>query len=524
MVVNIFLDSNFDVNTIINLNFQLPNEDVKQILVNDFDLDDNPNYIKAFLDDNTKDTALCFTLLNKNDIWHKRKVFIQLYWLLDSLNEKYKISEIHLKDGFCNARVNNIFYSDGERNFSLLTSPVYNINRVVKAFVASNQKIKVTGNKEYFLPTKQFFRELSFVALSVMLFIKIFFLNIKIIKSPSSNTIAISRAYAHAVYFKQFINSNLIISENYSIISLFRNIFSFRFWKILTYFLKTSIKNLHVGNLSIEPHAKYSKLELITKYLQSSPMTLLYLANNIEKEKKHIISAELLTAHSAILYIFAIETNSKLSIIQTVSLFKINNFYFNYCHNFLFENYSMYKWFSEKHKNPVNYKFEGNGYVKREKGREVLDEILYISQPSLKTIDLDYQIIERVNIDKKIDVRLHPRDSNNRYNGLSVQQGRSFSIDKYDMIITRTSSMAVQAIYLNTPVVYCLFDDWSRNNDLYYITNNYYGIAKNLNELITILNNYDKLIMEFEKFRKDFLNNNSKKDKFSLKKYLKRNE
>ena len=76
MVVNIFLDSNIDVNTIINLNFQLPNEDVKQILVNDFDLDDNPNYIKAFLDDNTKDTALCFTLLNKNDIWHKRKVFI----------------------------------------------------------------------------------------------------------------------------------------------------------------------------------------------------------------------------------------------------------------------------------------------------------------------------------------------------------------------------------------------------------------------------------------------------------------
>ena len=521
MVVNIFLDSNIDVNTIIKLNFQLPNADIKQILVNDFDLEDNPNYIKAFRDDNTKDTGLCFALLNKNDIWHKRKVFIQLYWLLDSLNEEYTISEIQLKDGRCIAKVNNIFYSDGERNFSLLTSPIYNINRVVSAFVINNQKIKVTGKKMYFLPVKQFFRELSFVALSIMLFFKIFFLNIKIIKSSSSNTIAISRAYAHIVYFKKFIDSNLIISENYSIISLFRNIFSFRFWKILKYFLKISVKNLHVGNLSIEPHAKYSKLELITKYLQSSPMTLLYLANNIEKEKKHVISAELLTAHSAILYFFAIKTYSKLSIIQTVSLFKINNFYFNYCHNFLFENYSTYKWFFKKHKCQRNYKFEGNGYIIREKERVVLEKILYISQPSLKAIDLDYKIIQRVNIDKKIDVRLHPRDSNNRYKGLYVQQGRDFSVDKYDLIITRTSSMAVQAIYSNTPVVYCLFDDWSRNNSLYYITINYYGIAKNLNELNTILNNYDKLLMEFKKFREGFLNNNSKKDVFSLKKYLK---
>ena len=112
----------------------------------------------------------------------------------------------------------------------------------------------------------------------------------------------------------------------------------------------------------------------------------------------------------------------------------------------------------------------------------------------MKAIDLDYKIIQRVNIDKKIDVRLHPRDSNNRYKGLYVQQGRDFSVDKYDLIITRTSSMAVQAIYSNTPVVYCLFDDWSRNNSLYYITINYYGIAKNLNELNTILNNYDKAL------------------------------
>ena len=160
MVVNIFLDSNIDVNTIIKLNFQLPNEDVKQILVNDFNLDDNPNYIKAFLDDNRKDTSLCFALLNKNDIWHKRKVFIQLYWLLDSLNEKYRISEIHLKDGLCNARVNNIFYSDGERNFSLLTSPIYNINRVVKAFVEATPisgpvcvKIPASVSLEMVLPT-----------------------------------------------------------------------------------------------------------------------------------------------------------------------------------------------------------------------------------------------------------------------------------------------------------------------------------------------------------------------------------
>ena len=92
------------------------------------------------------------------------------------------------------------------------------------------------------------------------------------------------------------------------------------------------------------------------------------------------------------------------------------------------------------------------------------------------------------------------------------------------MIITRTSSMAVQAIYLNTPVVYCLFDDWSRNNDHYYIANNYYGIAKNLDELSVILNNYDKLIIEFKKFRDGFINSSSKKDIISLRKFLNRFE
>ena len=112
------MDSNIDVNTIIKLNFQLPNADIKQILVNDFDLEDNPNYIKAFRDDNTKDTGLCFALLNKNDIWHKRKVFIQLYWLLDSLNEEYTISEIHLKDGRCIAKVNNIFILMGNETLA----------------------------------------------------------------------------------------------------------------------------------------------------------------------------------------------------------------------------------------------------------------------------------------------------------------------------------------------------------------------------------------------------------------------
>ena len=133
---------------------------------------------------------------------------------------------------------------------------------------------------------------------------------------------------------------------------------------------------------------------------------------------------------------------------------KINFFFLLF--SFLFENYSTYKWFFKKHKCQRNYKFEGNGYIIREKERVVLEKILYISQPSLKAIDLDYKIIQRVNIDKEIDVRLHPRDSNNRYKGLYVQQGRDFSVDKYDLVITRTSSMAVQAIYSNTPVVYCL--------------------------------------------------------------------
>lgn len=520
MVVSICLDPKFDVNTIITLSVDLPNGTKRNLLVNDYNLDSNPNYIKALTNDNKRDLNLCLTTLNKNDIWHKRKVFIQLYWLLNSLNEEFKISEIHLNDGLCYAHINNIFYSDGERNFRLFTSPIYNINRIVGSFILSCPEIKVKGNRKYFPTINQYFREVCFMILSFLFFLKIFFLKIKIIRNKSSNIIAISRAYAHIIYFKKFIKSNLIISENYSFGSLFRNIFSVHFWKVLLYFFNTTRKNLYIGNLSIEPYANYSKLELLTKYLQSSPMSILYLANNLDNKNRHIISAELLTAHSSILHFFAKKTESKLTIVQTVSLLKTNNFYFNYCDNFLFESFSIYKWFYKKHNKQKNYRYEGNVYTMEHNNIDKLEKIIYISQPSLKPEDLDYKIIDRVRLEKKIDIRLHPRDSKKRYDGLSVPKNRSFSISQYDLVITRTSSMAVQAIYQNIPVVYCLFDDWSTKNKHYYIPKNYFGIANDLNQLIKILENFEKLTKDFKNFRNNFFKENQKKDLKNLKKYF----
>jgi len=521
MVVNISLDSNFDVNTIINVSYRIDNGDRKHFLVNDFDLDQNPKYVDAFLNDNKRDTALYLTLLNKNDIWHKRKVFLQLYWLLDLLIQKNNVSEIHLKDGLCKSRVNNVFYSDGERNFNLFVSPIYNINRVINAFVIDNPEVKIIGDKKYFLSLKQFFREISFFALSFIMFLKIFFLKVRLIKGSSSNVIAISRGYAHISYFNKFIESDQIILESYSITSLFKNVFSFSFWKALIYLLITSIKNIEMGRLEIEPHAKYSKLELLAKYIQSLPMTLMYLVNNKENLVKHVVSAELLTAHSAILYFFTKETNSKLSIIQTVSLFKTNNFYFNYCHYFLFESYSMYKWFSEKHDNPTNYLFEGNIYIKKDNQTISKNKILYISQPSLKSIDLDYKIVEKIILMREnVDIRLHPRDSVKRYEGLNVNQSRLLLIDEYDIIVTRTSSMAVQAIYLGLPIIFCLFDDWSMKNKHYYIPKKYFGNANNLNDIEIILNDYDRLCRTFTRFRNNFFLNNSEKDIKTLKQFF----
>lgn len=522
MDIDIFLDDNFDVNTIINVRLKSDEKPENIIRVNDFDLEKNSSYKVAFDIDNNKDIGLNTAVLNKNDIWHKRQVFIQLYWLLDYYHSKEKINKLRLEDGICRSKVNNIFYSDGERNFSLFTSPVYNINRVVDSFLKDKNEIELIGNRKKWMTIKQTIREFCFFGLSFLMFFKLFLLKTTSLKKNNKCLIPISRGYAHVSYFANFIPEEEIIKEEYSFINILKNSFSLSFWKALTHLIRTSIRNIRFDHLEIEPNSKYSKSELLVKYIQSLPVTLLYLCHSKSEKNKHVISAELLTAHSSILYYFVKKNNSILSIVQTVSLFKTNNFHFNYCDHFLFESFSLYEWFYNKHDKPKNYLFEGNVYDIIENRRNNLNKILFISQPSLKSEDIDHKIVSKiVNLDvKQIDVRLHPRDSDDRYDNLKVKQSRDLNIEDYDLIITRTSSMAVQAIYQNVPIIYCLFDDWSRKNDHYYIPKKYKGNAYSIDDLNLILNDYPNLLDNFSDFRNSFFKANSVKDSNNLKSFF----
>ena len=431
---------------------------------------------------------------------------------------EYKFKQISIYDGICNCDNSNIFFSDGERNFNLFASSIYNVNQVVDSFRSRYPNIEKVGKNKHYLLIIQKIRKLSFIVLCVVYFFKIFFLSIPK-KYVGNNVLAISRAYAHKSYFKKFINC--VISEKYSLLSFIRNMLSKDFWIIFFYIIKYSKQNLTTSNLKIEPNSNYFFYELLAKYIQSIPSTFLYLILNKKFKINHIVSGEILTAHSTILYFFTKMNNSKMSIVQTVSLFKDNNFYFNFCDHFLFDSFSMYKWFYKNHNEPKNYLFEGNNYLSRDIQRGVLNRILYISQPSLKSIDSDFLIINSINnLGHKIDIRLHPRDKSSRYNKLNLKTFRENNLSDYDLIITRTSSMAVESIYLNIPVIFCLFDDWSINNKNYYIPDNYYGNCYKLDDLNSIIISYDKLKSEFNLFRSKFVEDNSGKNIENLKSFF----
>ena len=522
MDVDVFLDDSYNVNTIINVRLKPNGKPEKVLKVNDFDLERNLNYKKAYEIDNSRKINLNTALLNKNDIWHKRHVFIQLYWFLDYHHSSEEIDTLNLVDGVCNAKVNNVFYSDGERRYSLFTSPVYNINRVINAFLKDKDNIELVGTKKRWMNLRQWIREACFFLLCFLMFFKLFLIKIKPVKK-NNRLLAISRGYAHVSYFTNVMNEEEIVEEHYRWENLVKNLISMRFWQSLFRVVKITRKNIRFDNLNIEPHSKYSKSELLARFIQSLPMTLLYV-NHIQVRKgQHVVSAELLTAHSSILYFFVKQDCNRLSIVQTVSLFKMNNFHFNYCDNFLFEDYSLYKWFSQKHDDPRNYRYEGNGYSVQNRIGRGLQKILYISQPSLKSEDVDFKIVSKVSkiCAAKLQVRLHPRDTNDRYKTLGVYQGRSdLKIEDCDLVITRTSSIAVQSIYCDIPVVFCLFDDWSRNNSHYYIPRRYFGNAMDLNMLEDIILNYQTLTSAFAEYRRSFFRQNTMKDKESLRNFL----
>ena len=327
MVIEINISKIKDVNTIINLRLIKSNKILKTIRVNDYNLTKNLNYTDAFLKDNKQNNIFCLTRFHRNDIWHKRKVFIKLYWLLDELYLEYKFKQIYISDGICNSDNSNIFFSDGERNFNLFTSSIYNVNQVVDSLRFSYPNIEKVGKNKHYLLLIQKIRKLSFIVLCFVYFFKIFFLSIPK-KYVGNNVLAISRAYAHKSYFEKFIN--YVISEKYSLFSFISNVFSKDFWIIFFYIIKFSKQNLIISNLNIEPNSNYCFYELLAKYIQSIPSTFLYLILNKKLKINHIVSGEILTAHSTILYFFAKMNDSKMSIVQTVSLFKDNNFYFNY--------------------------------------------------------------------------------------------------------------------------------------------------------------------------------------------------
>lgn len=166
-------------------------------------------------------------------------------------------------------------------------------------------------------------------------------------------------------------------------------------------------------------------------------------------------------------------------------------------------------------------KFEGNvkntRLFERFRSKKVtkLNCILYASQPhliedNLTIIDSLLDTVSGSNINIKI--RPHPRDKTlyDKYNNepcitISYDEELASLILDSDLLISRTSTVLEESIYLGTPFISCCLSDKDRSYNARYINKQSILYCEEIDILKSRVNDYMNIKKYFNIFRKDYL-------------------
>jgi hypothetical protein len=194
---------------------------------------------------------------------------------------------------------------------------------------------------------------------------------------------------------------------------------------------------------------------------------------------------------------------------------------FIFCDYFLFNNKSTFNyfenWFNSLKKTLCcfgNVKYGVQETVRGSNNVSQLKKVLLITQPidyenQFKTIELLLKEAKKNNFE--LYLKIHPRDNAKNYESYS---GKLKIVDnnlmplvylkQFDLAIMKNSSLGMDCFFYNLPTIYYI----GINEPVFdapYIDLNYYGLCKGEIDLINKLNNYEKLVFEFNTNREIIL-------------------
>jgi len=295
------------------------------------------------------------------------------------------------------------------------------------------------------------------------------------------------------------------------------------------YLIQQNYRFLHLSQVR--------KVELINITIKSFLITLWKALKNTERKKfkyfkKHKILSEVIlldfekNIYNALLsrallkyknkleYLFSTEIQSPEAFIenqiakemnipscntQAQSMMKIPISEFDMHGNyFLFENKIDYNFFinfdyQEKYKMKYLGSFKNFDLIKKDTRLEYdLDNILYLTQnhEHSNQIEIIKKLLEVLPEEKKIFLKLHPRDSFDYSKILSdrllIENEKNINIvmRRYDIIVSRTTSLLLDALLYNKLVFSILFSSFDRSGKQVYINEKYLKIINGMDELI----------------------------------------
>lgn len=149
------------------------------------------------------------------------------------------------------------------------------------------------------------------------------------------------------------------------------------------------------------------------------------------------------------------------------------------------------------------------GIKRKEELSAELKTMCYLTQPidfdeEQEVIDFLEQYASQHNI--RFIIKPHPRQKNIEYKMPGTLLADKFYnleklIDESDVVITRSSSVGLDAWLYGVPPVYIKLNKTLQAQSLFYAPNDYIGSVNSLSELETLLNNYEGLLHGFKQHK-----------------------
>lgn len=410
----------------------------------------------------------------------------------------------------------NVFFleAEGESQGSLLYRPSYYLSALVYKYIKSRLSIQIHIDSDITVRSKVSFYFRGMVFISLKLFQQLFYKSFQVIKNQSNLKINSHVFMSRGIIQSQFIESfkGLFKDDSYTVLTNESAIFplrNYRFykknkidsifvegmiplkliWSTFTYTVKgyfssifSKSKLIYFRGMPIKANDVLPELFIHKYYSETQALCLNSIKEFIPKSSK-LFCFDMLTPQPYYIKNFI---NNKIVQIQTTLMQGIVQDDFIYTDKFYFTDKATYN----KHKK-VNKHLDSKfgllnnlkySLIDKKPALKKVRTITFFTQPIYEEEELmmlNYLKIWAGELQLELSIKLHPRSKKSDYDHLKLkyydsEESSIIAIQKSDLIITRNSSVGLDAWILNVPVIFLVYGNL-KGSGISYIPMDYIG-------------------------------------------------